>query len=59
MESNPLLPLPERMQIDQIQTSENEVSITVIATVLATWIISSKTSVSAIALWLTSLTYNI
>jgi hypothetical protein len=59
MESNPLLPLPERMQIDQIQTSENEVSITVIATVLATWIIRSKTSVSAIALWLTSLTYNI
>jgi len=32
MESNPLLPLPEGMQIDQIQASENEVSITVIAT---------------------------
>jgi hypothetical protein len=31
MESNPLLPLPEGMQIDQIQTSENEVRITVIA----------------------------
>jgi hypothetical protein len=32
MESNPLLPLPEGMQIDQIQASENEVSIMVIAT---------------------------
>jgi transposase len=32
MEGNPLLPLPEGMQIDQIQASENEVSITVIAT---------------------------
>jgi transposase len=32
MESNPLFPLPEGMQIDQIQASENEVSITVIAT---------------------------
>ncbi len=32
MESNPLLPLPVGMQIDQIQASENEVSITVIAT---------------------------
>jgi transposase len=32
MESNPLLPLPEGMQIDQIQASQNEVSITVIAT---------------------------
>lgn len=32
MESNPLLPLPEGMYIDQIQASENEVSITVIAT---------------------------
>lgn len=32
MESNPLLPLPEGMHIDQIQASENEVSITVIAT---------------------------
>ncbi len=32
MESNPLLPLPEGMQIDQIQASENEVSITIIAT---------------------------
>jgi hypothetical protein len=31
MEENPLLPLPEGMQIDQIQVSENEVSITVIA----------------------------
>jgi transposase len=32
MESNALLPLPQGMQIDQIQASENEVSITVIAT---------------------------
>jgi hypothetical protein len=32
MESHPLLPLPEGMQIDQIQASQNEVSITVIAT---------------------------
>src|SRR6266571_2088268 len=32
MESNPLLPLPQGMQIEQIQASENEVSITVIAT---------------------------
>ena len=32
MEGNPLLPLPEGMQIDQIQASKNEVSITVIAT---------------------------
>ncbi len=32
MESNPLLPLPQGMQIDQIQASQNEVSITVIAT---------------------------
>ncbi len=32
MEENPLLPLPEGMKIDQIQASENEVSITVIAT---------------------------
>jgi transposase len=32
MEGNPLLPLPEGMQIDQIQASQNEVSITVIAT---------------------------
>jgi transposase len=32
MESNPLLPLPEGMQIDQIQISKNEVNITVIAT---------------------------
>src|SRR5260370_3976225 len=32
MESNPLLALPEGMQIDQIQASQNEVSITVIAT---------------------------
>ena len=31
MESNPLLPLPEGMLIDQIQVSENEVSITVMA----------------------------
>lgn len=27
MESNPLLPLPQGMQIDQIQASQNEVSI--------------------------------
>jgi transposase len=32
MESNPLLPLPEGMQIEQIQVSQNEVNITVIAT---------------------------
>jgi len=32
MESNPLLPLPEGVQIDQIQVSKNEVNITVIAT---------------------------
>jgi len=32
MESHPLLPLPQGMQIDQIQASQNEVSITVIAT---------------------------
>jgi transposase len=32
MESNPLLPLPQGMQIEHIQTSENEVQITVIAT---------------------------
>jgi len=32
MEGNPLLPLPEGMQIDQIQASQNELSITVIAT---------------------------
>jgi transposase len=32
MEGNPLLPLPEGMQIDQIQASQNEVSITVTAT---------------------------
>lgn len=32
MEENPLLSLPEGMQIDQIQASENEMSITVIAT---------------------------
>src|SRR5437588_7618865 len=32
MECNPLLPLPQGMQIDQIQASQNEVSITVIAT---------------------------
>lgn len=32
MESNPLLPLPEGMLIDQIQVSENEASITVMAT---------------------------
>lgn len=32
MESHLLLPLPEGMQIDQIQASENEVSTTVIAT---------------------------
>lgn len=32
MESNPLLPLPQGMHIEHIQTSENEVNITVIAT---------------------------
>jgi transposase len=32
MESNPLFPLPEGMQIDQIQANQNEVRITVIAT---------------------------
>jgi len=32
MESNPLLPLPEGMSIDQIQASESEVSITVMST---------------------------
>jgi hypothetical protein len=32
VEENPLLPLPKGMQIDQIHVSENEVSITVIAT---------------------------
>jgi transposase len=32
MESNPLLPLPQGMQIEQIQASQNEVRITVIAT---------------------------
>src|SRR5437763_4586773 len=32
MEGNPLLPLPQGMQIDQIQANQNEVSITVIAT---------------------------
>src|SRR5260370_32897599 len=32
MESNPLLPLPEGMSIDEIQASESEVSITVIST---------------------------
>lgn len=32
MEGNPLFPLPEGMQIDQIQASRNEVSITVLAT---------------------------
>ncbi|GHO63934.1 transposase [Ktedonobacter sp. SOSP1-52] len=32
MESNPLLPLPQGMHIEHIQTSENEVQITVIAT---------------------------
>ena len=32
MESNPLLPLPQGMQIEHIQTSENEVQITVVAT---------------------------
>jgi transposase len=32
MENNPLLPLPEGMQIDQIQASGNQVSITVVAT---------------------------
>jgi hypothetical protein len=35
MESHPLLPLPEGMQIDQILASENEVSITV--NVIALW----------------------
>jgi transposase len=32
MESNPLFPAPEGMQIGQIQTNQNEVSIMVIAT---------------------------
>ena len=32
MESNPLFPLPEGMQIDQIQATQNEVSITILAT---------------------------
>lgn len=32
VEENPLLPLPQGMQIDQLQEVENEVSITVIAT---------------------------
>jgi transposase len=32
MERNPLLPLPEGMQIEQMQEAENEVKVVVIAT---------------------------